>query len=172
MSKRVWIWIVFIALFPPLVLVPMIQYLFYFPVRDGVIGGSRIRFYFWGLSITGLSAIAAIPISLDKKLDFIKIYKYLGTPSNATTYIILSFLIGILSIFLFYYSTRNEPEQKQFLPVRKFTLISYFSSVWPYLFFLTLHFSRLRHYRWTISFTLLLMLLVWPSSARAICQLY
>lgn len=121
MNKRIWIWIVFIALFPPLIVVPLIQYFFYFPVRDGVISGSRVRFYGWASFILGLTAFASIPMSLDKKIDFIKVYKYLSDPTNSSTFILLTFLLQILSIFLLYYSTRNEPEQKQFLPVRKFS---------------------------------------------------
>ncbi|MBC7537844.1 MAG: CPBP family intramembrane metalloprotease [Bacteriovorax sp.] len=115
MNKKTWMWIIFGALFPPLFAFPLIYYFFYRPLKDGIIGGSHIRFYFWGSLITSLSLLAGLPIR-----NLSKTFLILNNPLNAQIYIFTSFGLAILSIILLFVSIRNEPDKKQFLPIHKF----------------------------------------------------
>lgn len=114
-KKSTWAWILCGALFPPLFIFPLLYYFLYRPLKDGVIGGSHIRFYFWGSLVTSLSLFAGLPI---KNLS--DGFLMLSDPSSAQTFIFLSFALAILSIFILFSSIRNEPDRKQFLPIHKF----------------------------------------------------
>ena len=114
-NKSTWAWIICGSLFPPLFFFPLMYYFFYRPLKDGVIGGSHLRFYFWGSLVTSLSLFAGLPI---KNLS--EAFLKLKDPSYAEVFIILSFVLSIISIIILFVSVRNEPDRKQFLPIRKF----------------------------------------------------
>lgn len=115
MSKKAWAWIICGSLFPPLFVIPLIYYFFYKPLKDGVIGGSHTRFYYWGSLITSLSLLAGLPI---RNLSYASLA--LNNPSSAQIYIFASFVLAILSIIILFVSIRNEPDKKQFLPIHNF----------------------------------------------------
>lgn len=118
MTKRIWFWAIAITLFPPLLFIPLVYYFFYLPLKNGVIGGSRLRFYYWGSLVAGLSVFAAIPLPKAKSLQ--PIYDYLIQSYYAEYFLLASFALSVLSIVIMFVSTRNEVDQKQFLAMRKF----------------------------------------------------
>lgn len=148
MNKKNWLWIVLGALFPPLFAIPIFYFLIFRPIKDGVIGGSHIRFYFWASFITSLSLLAGLPI---KNLS--KAFLVLNDPANSQRYIISSFILAVISIFMLFYSTRNEPEKSHFLPIRKFKpdqlfFICLILSVFPLLMIVfekTVNLSEISH---------------------------
>lgn len=117
MSKKQWIWIVCGTLFPPLLFIPLIYYYIYLPYKEGVIRGSRISFYFWASSIMAISALSALPLK-----NLTKNFFQLNQISTTQNFIIASFVLALLTIFMIFRSTRNEPDQNEFLGIHKFKI--------------------------------------------------
>lgn len=133
MSKKMWASVIGIMLCPPLLFVPVIYYYIYLPLKEGVIRGGRLNFYIWATSILSISAISTLPIKNITDNIF-----QLNNIENTQKYLIASFVFSLITIFMMFRSTRNEPDQNIFLGIRKFKIdklfiICFFISFLPYL---------------------------------------
>lgn len=133
MSKKTWAGIICGVLFPPLLFIPLFYYYIYLPLKEGVIRGSRLSFYFWATSILSITAFSTLPLK-----NITDNFFQLNNITNTQNYIFASFLFSLITIFMIFRSTRNEPDKNLFLGIRKFkidklSIICFFLTFLPYL---------------------------------------
>jgi membrane protease YdiL (CAAX protease family) len=139
MSKKIWAAIICGVICPPLLFIPLIYYYIYLPLKEGVIRGSRLSFYFWATSILSITAFSTLPVK-----NILANFFQLNNITNTQNYIIASFIFSLITIFMIFISTRNEPDQNLFLGIRKFkidklSIICFFLAFLPYLVLLVDH---------------------------------